>query len=149
MMLMSAMAAGRGAKKWRNPLVRPRSGRDLRVFLKRQWHVLTIAAVLAVSANAAVSLTGVVGDDMCAGDHKRMGGTDAMKCTDDCVKTMGAKYALIVSGKDGNDVYLLSDQTAGAKYIGKNVTVTGDLMQRTNGTVLTKTITVKSIAPAK
>ena len=88
-----------------------------------KWAVLIAAAGLCVSANAAVTLTGVVGDDMCGMDHKKMGGTDAAKCAAECAKGMGAKYSLVV----GTDQYLLSDQAAGVKYIGKKVTVTGDV----------------------
>ena len=115
------------------------------MMLMRTW-LLTIAlAGVCLAAGAPVSLTGVVGDDMCSGDHKKMGGTDAMKCTMDCVKSMGAKYALIV----GDDVYELSDQKAGAKYTGKKVTVKGEVTSTTNGTVTVKTLHVKSIAAAK
>jgi hypothetical protein len=49
------------------------------------------------------------------------------------------RYALAV----GNDVYALSDQTAGEKYAAAKVTVTGTLDEKT------KTIQVESIAPAK
>src|SRR5580704_3398482 len=48
--------------------------------------VLIAAAGLCLAADAPVSLTGVIGDDMCSGDHKKMGGTDATKCTMECVK---------------------------------------------------------------
>jgi hypothetical protein len=74
-----------------------------------------------------------------------MGGTDAMKCADDCVKSMGAKYAVIV----GNDAYVLSDQTAGAKYMGKKVVVTGDITDTKVGAATVKTIKIKSIVPAR
>jgi hypothetical protein len=111
----------------------------------RKWRVLVVAAALSASAFAAETLTGVIGDDMCAGDHKHMGGTDAMKCTDDCIKTMGAKYALIV----GTEAYILSDQAKAAKFMGKKVAVTGDVGSTMQGTVKVKTLTVAKIAPAK
>jgi hypothetical protein len=99
------------------------------------------AVLLATSAFFAqgasqTTLTGVIGDDMCTGEHKSMGGTDAAKCTAECVKTMQAKYALWL----GSDVYVLSDQKTAARYAGRKTTVTGTL----NG----KEIQVKSIKPA-
>jgi hypothetical protein len=114
------------------------------IMTMRNWQVLILAAASGLSAHAAVTLTGVIGDDMCAGDHKTMGGTDAMKCTADCIKTMGAKYALVV----GKEAYILSDQAAAAKFSGKKVTVTGDEGTTKQGAVTVKTLTVKSIAPA-
>lgn len=86
---------------------------------------------------------------MCAGDHKRMGGTDAAKCTAECVKEMGAKYSLIVSSNAGTDAYVLSDQKQAARFLGRKVTVKGDATTSTEGKVVTKTLTVKSISPAK
>ena len=103
------------------------------------------AAGLCLSAGAAVSLTGIVGEDMCGADHKKMGSTDAAKCAADCAKSMGAKYSLIV----GTDQYVLSDQAAGAKYIGKTVKVTGDVTTSGTGKDEVKSLKVKSIAPAK
>lgn len=113
--------------------------------LMRKWLILIAAAGLCLAADSPVSLTGVVGDDMCAGDHKKMGGTDAMKCTEECVKEMHAKYALIV----GTDAYELADQKAAAKYAGKKVTVTGEVTSTTEGKVTTKTLNAKYIKPAK
>lgn len=105
-----------------------------------------IAALgLCVAASAAEKFTGTVGEDMCGSDHKHMGGTDAMKCTAECVSTMGAKYALIV----GTDAYVLSDQKKAAKYAGKKVTVMGDLQTSTAGAAVSKSLTVKSISLAK
>jgi hypothetical protein len=110
-----------------------------------KWLVPIAASVLCLSASAAVSLTGIVGDEMCAGDHKKMGGTDSAKCMAECVKEMGAKYALIVGG----DAYVLSDQAAAAKFAGKKATVTGEVTSVTTGNMTEKTLTVKSIVPAK
>jgi hypothetical protein len=98
--------------------------------------VLLACASLSLAADTK-TLTGTIGDNMCKGDHAAMNGTDPAKCTRDCVKSMGAAYALWVD----KDVYTLSDQTAAAKFAGKKVTVTGDV----TGT----TITVKSIKAAK
>lgn len=97
---------------------------------------LLACAGLCLAADSK-TLTGTIGDNMCKGDHSAMHGTDAAKCTRDCVKSMGAKYALWVD----KDVYTLSDQTAAAKFAGKKVTVTGDV----SGT----DIAVKSIKAAK
>jgi hypothetical protein len=109
--------------------------------LMRRCVLLLAVAGLCLAADAPKTLTGVIGDDMCNGDHKSMGGTDAVKCTEECVKSMHAKYALWV----GKDVYILSDQKAPAKYVGKKVTVTGPVT--TDGKE--KTLQVKSLVPAK
>ena len=90
-------------------------------------------------------MTGIVGDDMCGSDHKKMGGTDAAKCAADCAKSMGAKYALVV----GSDEYVLSDQKAGVKWVGKKVTVTGDVTTTGTGKDTVKSINVKSVTAAK
>ena len=102
------------------------------------------SAGLSMAADAPKTFTGIVGDDMCEGDHKTMGGTDAAKCTAECIKSMKAKYALWV----GKDVYVLSDQTTPAKYAGKKVTVTGTVILPT-GKETDKTLHVVSIKPAK
>jgi len=115
------------------------------MMLMRTWLLSVALAGACLAGGPAVTLTGVVGDDMCSGDHKKMGGTDAVKCTMDCVKSMGAKYALVV----GDDVYELSDQKAAAKYTGKKVTVQGEVTSATTGTLTVKTLQVKSIAAAK
>jgi 3-hydroxy-3-methylglutaryl CoA synthase len=100
---------------------------------------------LCVAALASEKFTGTVSEDMCGSDHKHMGGTDPLKCTADCIKTMGAKYALVV----GTDTYVLSDQKKAEKYVGKKVTVTGDLLTAAAGGATSKSLTVKSISPAK
>jgi hypothetical protein len=105
--------------------------------LMRFCALALLTAGLCLAADAPTTLTGVIGDDMCDGDHKAMGGTDAQKCTDECIKTMHAKYALWV----GKDVYNLSDQKKPAQFVGKKVSVTGTL----NG----KDLAVQSIKPAK
>jgi hypothetical protein len=98
---------------------------------------LLLGAGLCLAADAPKSYTGIIGDDMCAGDHKKMGGTDPAKCTTECNKDMSAKYVLLVD----KDVYVLSDQKSPAKYAGKKVTVTGTLSG--------KELQVKSISPAR
>jgi hypothetical protein len=110
-----------------------------------KWLIAFVATGLCLAAGSPVTLTGVVGDDMCGGDHKRMGGTDAMKCTEECVKSMGAKLALIV----GSDVYEFSDQKKAAKFIGKKVTVKGEVTTSTEGKMTVKSIEAKSISAAK
>jgi len=102
--------------------------------ITRSCCIAFAAAALCLAADS--SFTGVIGDDMCKGDHKSMGGTDAAKCTQECVSGMHAKYALWV----GKDAYVLSDQKKPAQYAGKKVTVTGSL----NGNELQ----VKTIKPA-
>jgi hypothetical protein len=106
------------------------------MLLMRICALLLIAVGLCAAADAPTTLTGVIGDDMCEGDHKAMNGTDPAKCTAECIKSMHAKYALWV----GKDVYVLSDQKKPEQYAGRKVTVTGTL----NG----KDLQVKSIKPA-
>jgi hypothetical protein len=106
--------------------------------------LLLAAAALCCAAETPQSFTGIVGDDMCQGDHKNMGGTDAAKCTAECIKSMKAKYALWV----GKDTYVLSDQKTPAKFVGKKVTVTGTVTLPT-GKDTDKVLQVQSIAPAK
>lgn len=114
------------------------------MMLMRNCVLLLAAAGLCIAADTPKTYTGVIEDDMCAGDHKAMGGTDRMKCMQECVKEMNAKYALLV----GKDVYVLSDQTAAAKYAGKKVTVAGTVTASA-GKPTGKLLQVKSIAPAK
>ena len=92
---------------------------------------------LCIAADAPKKYTGVITDDMCSGDHKDMGGTDAAKCTLECVKSMHAKYIL----KSGSKTWMLSDQKTPEQYAGKKVVVTGTV----NGNQLQ----VASIAPAR
>jgi uncharacterized protein (DUF2236 family) len=97
------------------------------------------AAALMLAADAPQTITGTITDNMCGGDHKAMNmGPDA-KCLAECIKTMGAKYAVW----DGKTVYELSDQRAASKYAGKKVTVRGTV------DAAAKTIQVTSIAAAK
>ncbi len=84
------------------------------------------------AAPAAQQFTGTITDDMC-GAKKH----DAA-CVTDCVKNMGAKYALY----DGKAVYILSDQKGLARFADKKVTVTGTLDAKT------KTIKVDKIEAA-
>jgi hypothetical protein len=112
--------------------------------LMRKRVLLLAVAGLSMAADGPKTFTGIVGDDMCEGDHKTMGGTDAARCTAECIQSMKAKYALWV----GKDVYVLSDQTTPAKYAGKKVTVTGTVTLPT-GKETDKTLQVTSIKPAK
>jgi hypothetical protein len=67
-----------------------------------------------------------------------MGPTDA-ECAMACLEAHGAVYGLF----DGNNFYELSDQKTPAKFIGKKVSVIGDLDAKT------KTIKVDSITAGK
>jgi hypothetical protein len=97
------------------------------------------AAALMLTAAGPQTITGTITENMCGGDHKAMDmGTDA-KCIAECVKSMGAKYALW----DGTTVYELSDQKNAAKFAAKKVTITGKVDAKA------KTIQVTSIAAAK
>ena len=97
------------------------------------------AAALILAADGRQTITGTITENMCGGDHKAMNmGPDA-KCIAECVKTMGAKYALW----DGKMAYELSDQKTAAKYIARKVNVAGTV------NTTDKTIQVVSITPAK
>lgn len=102
----------------------------------------TLALLLAAAAltfAADTTITGTITDNMCGGDHKGMNmGTDE-KCLADCIKSMGAKYALW----DGKTTYELSDQKTAAKFAAKKVTVKGAV------DAAAKSIQVTSIAAAK
>ena len=97
------------------------------------------AATLALAADGPQTLTGTITDNMCGGDHKAMDMGADEKCISECIKTMGAKYALW----DGKTAYELSDQRGAAKFATKKVTVKGTVDAQT------KTIQVLSIAAAK
>lgn len=97
------------------------------------------AAALMLAADGPQTLTGTITDNMCAGDHKDMKMGPDEKCVTECVKTMGAKYALW----DGQTAYELSDQKNAAKFAAKKVTVKGTVDAKA------KTIQVTSIAAAK
>jgi len=72
------------------------------MFLMRICALLLAAVGLCAAADAPTSFTGIVGDDMCNGDHKAMGGTDPVKCTDDCMKFVGKKVTVTgtLNGKE-------------------------------------------------
>lgn len=105
--------------------------------MKKTFARLTMfAALFAMPALAATTLTGTVTDDMCGAHHMMPGKSDAI-CTRACVKR-GAKFALAVNDK----VYVLAGKTAQVDALaGQKATVTGEL----NG----NTLTVTSIAAAK
>jgi hypothetical protein len=99
---------------------------------------LTVAALM-LAADGPQTITGTITENMCGGDHKAMDmGPDA-KCIAECVKGMGAKYAVW----DGKTAYELSDQKGAAKFAAKKVTVKGTVDEKA------KTIQVTSIAAAK
>ncbi len=87
-----------------------------------------LAAAMCFAADAPKTYTGIVTDDMCAGNHAAMGGKDPVKCTNECIKTMGAKYAILVKADPVHPVYyVLSDQLSAANFVGKKVTVNGSI----------------------
>ena len=104
--------------------------------MKQAIAIIALSAAMTVAAAAAEKYTGVITDNMCAGDHKSMNmGPDA-KCVTDCVKSMGGQYALW----DGKTAWVLSDQKGAEKFAAKKVTVTG------TADPATKTLKVDSIA---
>ncbi len=97
------------------------------------------AAAVMLAADGPLTITGTITENMCGGDHKAMNmGPDA-KCIAECVKSMGAKYALW----DGTTVYELSDQKGAAKFVARKVNVSGTVDAKA------KTIQVVSITAAK
>lgn len=101
--------------------------------------VLAAAPVKPVK-EAKQTFTGVITDSMCGlTGHAamRMGPTDA-ECTDACVITHGAWYALA----SGKNVYTLSNQQTPQQFSGKKVRVVGTLDAKT------MTIAVDSIVLA-
>jgi hypothetical protein len=98
--------------------------------------VLT-AATFALAADMGSSWTGWVTDTLCAA---KGASASHAECATKCVKEKGAKWALVTSDKS---VWVLSDQDAAAKMLGKEVTVKG------TADAATKTIKVASIEPAK
>ena len=102
--------------------------------------IVTLLTAAALQAAPPKTFTGIISDSMCAGDHSsmRMGPTDG-ECTKACIEEHSATYVLVA----GKDVYALSDQRTPEKFAGRKVTVRGTL------DVKTKTIQVKSLAPAQ
>ncbi|SPE22398.1 conserved exported hypothetical protein [Candidatus Sulfopaludibacter sp. SbA3] len=99
---------------------------------------LTVAALM-LAADGPQTITGTITENMCGGNHKAMDMGPDEKCITECVKTMGAKYALW----DGKTAYELSDQKGAAKFAAKKVTIKGNVDEKA------KTIQVTSIAAAK
>jgi hypothetical protein len=97
------------------------------------------AAGLMLAAGSPLTLTGTITDSMCGGDHSGMNIHPDLKCITECVKSMGAKYALW----DGKTVYELSDQKGASKYAAQRVNVSGVV------DAATKSIRVVSISRAK
>lgn len=97
------------------------------------------AAVIMLAADGPQTITGTITENMCGGNHKAMDMGPDPKCIADCVKSMGAKYALW----DGKTVYELSDQKGAAKFAAKKVKITGTVDEQA------KTIQVTSIAAAR
>ena len=81
-------------------------------------------AVLLFGESKVQSWTGEISDDMCMGNHASMGGKSAKECSQECVKSMGSKYALVVDKKTH---FELSDQKSAEPLAGKKVKVTGVL----------------------
>lgn len=96
---------------------------------------LGIPSALAQNKGKAETLSGTVTDTMCGMKHII---NNPQKCPVNCVKTMGAKYALVT----GDRTYTLEGKEAEVERLsGARAQVTG--------TVQGSTIQVKSIAAAK
>jgi hypothetical protein len=79
----------------------------------------------AAGGKAPHTMTGVVSDAMCGGNHN---GKDAAKCTVSCASK--GKYALMI----GDRMVTLDEVPAAdmAKFAGKNVVVTGTMAGKDN-----------------
>jgi hypothetical protein len=98
-----------------------------------------LLAVVATSAHAAETFTGVITDTMCgAKPHTMMKDHTAPECVKMCVKGPYV-YALY----DGTTLMKLSDQKTSAHYAAQKVIVTGTYDEKT------KTIKVASIEPVE
>jgi hypothetical protein len=105
--------------------------------LVRMGAVALVLAVASFSLAADGSWTGWVTDTACAEKGASAGHAE---CAKKCVKDKGAKWALYTEAD--KSVWVLSDQAAAGKMVGKEVTVKG------TADAATKTITVASIEPA-
>lgn len=75
------------------------------------------------------SVTGVITDTRCAGNHRVSVGSEKSRCVRDCVRVQNqAKYALF----DGVRVYTLSNQGLGDQFAARAVTVAGRLNLKSN-----------------
>lgn len=87
---------------------------------------------------ADTSVTGVITDTRCAGNHRVSVDSEKPRCVRECVRVQDhAKYALF----DGGQVYALNDQGLGDRYAARAVTITGHLDRKTN------VLEVRSIRP--
>jgi hypothetical protein len=97
---------------------------------------MTIMAVAMAAGNViipplpGVTLTGIVRDSVCGGDHGIKARGDA-ECTRACIE-LGAQYALMVGKlKVGKKMYLLRGHEADLeRFAGKEVTVKGRALGR-------------------
>ena len=88
---------------------------------------LVNSAALAQGQGKTETLAGVISDSMCGAKLSSHGGDDK-QCTIDCVKKMGAKYALVV----GTKVYTLEGKEADVeKLAGGKAKVTGTVQGTT------------------
>ena len=90
--------------------------------------LLVAFAGLCMAGGTSRTFTGVIHDNRCVGPN----------CARQCPITKDPKYTL----QSGDEAWVLSDQKAPARYVGKRVIVTGTL-GRDNKLI------VSSIAPAK
>ena len=104
----------------------------------KQAALILITAAMMGAAPEQI-FTGVITDSMCGSNHKMMNISPDSKCTRECAKTSGVKYAL----NDGRNIYKLSDQATPAQFAGQKVRVTGTLFTKTG------IIQVNRIEPAK
>jgi hypothetical protein len=104
--------------------------------MKRILVLFLLTALCAAPAFAATAtMTGRVTDDMCGAKHD---GPNEAACIRSCVRSMGAKFALLVDGK----LYvLIGMRTELDALAGQKATVTGELRDNT--------ITVSSVQAAK
>lgn len=107
--------------------------------MKKQLLLALAAGAVWAATDGKQTFTGVVTDSMCGASHKDMSMGPGPKCIADCVRILGAKYALVI----GKQVFELSDQETPVRFAAKRVTVTGTLDRGSN------TIQVYAITAAK
>lgn len=92
--------------------------------------VAMAAASVIIPLRPALTLTGIVSDSVCGGDHGIRAPGDA-ECTRSCV-ALGAQYALMVGKlKVGQKMYLLHGREADLEqFAGKEVRVKGRALGR-------------------
>ena len=91
--------------------------------------VAMAASSLMIPPLPTVTMTGIVSDSLCGGDHGIKAPGDP-ECTRACVQ-LGAQYALMVGKLKAGRIFILHDHEADLeRFAGKEVTVKGRALSR-------------------